>query len=177
MKLVPYQRSYLRQFIEWRNQPLSVRHNPLRKMNHEDIPRMLESEGSDFADLRKFTSYRWFVLCETEPVGTVSLKNISHSMGYGEIGYGIAEAHHGRGIATAAVSLFIAKIFHETPLRKLIALVHVENRASRRVLAKLGFRQEGLLVEHYVIQNQPVDEVIYGLLKHEWNSSHAGEQL
>jgi ribosomal-protein-alanine N-acetyltransferase len=92
-------------------------------------------------------------------------------MGYGEIGYGIAEAHHGRGVGTAAVSLLIAKIFRETPLRKLIALVHVENHASRRVLAKLAFRQEGLLVEHYVIQNHPVDEVFYGLLKREWNSS------
>lgn len=168
MELVPYQPAYLSHFIEWRNQPRSVRHNPLQSMTHEEIARMVEGEGSDLTDLRKFQSYRWFVNWENEPVGTVSLKNISHSMAYGEIGYGIGEAQQGKGMATSAVSLLIAKVFRETALRKLIALVHVENRPSCRVLTKLGFRQEGLLREHYLIQNRPVDEVLYGLLKHEW---------
>jgi ribosomal-protein-alanine N-acetyltransferase len=173
MKLVPYQPAYLHHFIEWRNQPLSLRHNPLQNMTEEEIARMLEREGSELADLRKFPSYRWFVSWEDELIGTLSLKNISHSMGYGEIGYAIAESHRGKGMATAAVGLLIAKIFRETPLRKLIAFVHAENHASCLVLKKLGFQQEGLLREHYVIQNRPADEVLFGLLQHEWNASVA----
>jgi len=46
--------------------------------------------------------------------------------------------------------------------------VHEENRASRRVLEKSGFVQEGLLREHYLINGQPVNEVLYGLLRQEW---------
>lgn len=173
MELVSYQPAYLNAFIEWRNQTLSIRHNPLQNMTGEEIARTLEKEGSELPDLRKFQSYRWFVKRENELVGTLSLKNISHSMGYAEIGYGIAESHQGKGMATAGVSLLIEKVFRETPLRKLIAFVHVENRASCRVLTKLGFQQEGLLREHYVIQGRPVDEALFGLLRHEWSSSHA----
>ena len=166
--LVPYQPEYLPLFVEWRTQPLSLRHNPLPALSREEIAQMLESQGSDLAVLQKFQSYRWFVLWQKRPVGSVSLKNISHSMGYAEIGYGIADAYHGKGLATAAISRLIDKVFSETPLRKLIALVHVDNSASRRVLTKLGFREEGLLCEHYVIQGRPVDEIFYGLLKREW---------
>ena len=170
MKLVPYDPSYLPLFIEWRNQPLSVRHNPLEPRSTEEIGQGLAGEGSSFAVLARFANYRWFVTTDKEPVGTVSLKNISHSMGYAEIGYGIGQRHHGKGIATSAVALLVEKVFRETGLRKLIAYVHVENEASRRVLQKLGFREEGLLREHYLIQGRPVDEVLYGLLKLEWES-------
>jgi ribosomal-protein-alanine N-acetyltransferase len=170
MKLVPYEQLFLAAFIAWRNQPLSVRHNPLQAMSDEEITRMLQTEGTDLSLLEKYESYRWFIKVNEEVVGTVSLKNISHSMSYGEIGYGLSESHRGKGITTAAVKLLIDKIFTETPLRRLIAYVHEENQASRRVLEKLGFQEEGLLREHYVIDGTPVNEVLYALLKREWIS-------
>ncbi len=168
IKLLPYQPQFLESFLAWRNQPLSVRHNPLKAMTNAEIAKMLESEGCDLVHLKKYETYRWFIGFGEEVVGSVSLKNISHSMGYAEIGYGIAEKHHGQGIATAAVKLLVNKVFTETVLRKLMALVHDTNHASRRVLEKLGFQQEGLLREHYVIKGQPVDEILYSVLKREW---------
>jgi ribosomal-protein-alanine N-acetyltransferase len=92
-------------------------------------------------------------------------------MGYGEIGYGFAESHHGKGIATAAVRLLVEKIFRETNLRKLLAYVHEENIASCRVLEKVGFQEEGLLRDHYLILGNPVNEILYGLLKQEWTGA------
>jgi len=171
VKLLPYEPAFLQLFIEWRNQPLSVRHNPLKEMTEDEIAKMLETEGNNLSDLRKFESYRWFVAANGEVVGSVSLKNISHSMGYGEIGYGLAESHHGKGIATAAVRLLVEKIFREPNLRKLLAYVHEENIASCRVLEKVGFQEEGLLREHYLILGNPVNEILYGLLKQEWTGA------
>jgi RimJ/RimL family protein N-acetyltransferase len=171
MKLVPYQSSFLDAFLAWRSEPLSVRHNPLQPMTKLDIAKMLESAGSDLSDLRNHETYRWFVVLEAAIVGSVSLKNISHSMGYAEIGYGIAEQHQRRGIATAAVEQLVAKVFTETRLRKLVALVHDQNRASCRVLEKLGFGREGLLREHYIINGNAENEVLYGLLKSEWQAA------
>src|SRR5215469_4847594 len=168
MELLPYQPAFLQHFIEWRNQPLSLRHNPLKEMSEDELAKVLEMEGTALSDLKKFESYRWFISVEREIVGAVSLKNISHSMGYAEIGYGVAASHHGRGIATAAVRLLVEKIFRETDLRRLLAYVHEENIASCRVLEKLGFQEEGLLREHYVILGSPVNEILYGLLKREW---------
>lgn len=171
IKLLPYEPAFLEPFIEWRSQPLSVRHNPLKAMFAEEVKQMLSSQGTELGQLRAYESYRWFISVDSQIVGAVSLKNISHSMGYGEIGYGVSESHHGKGIATAAVKLLVEKIFRETALRRLLAYVHEENIASRRVLEKLSFQEEGLLREHYVINGVPVNEVLYGLLKSEWASS------
>src|SRR5262245_27810129 len=168
IELLPYQPSFLQAFIEWRNQPLSVRFNPLKAMSCDEIVKKLEGEGTDLTHLEKHESFCWFVSAAGEVVGAVSLKNISHSMSYGEIGYSIAVSHHGKGIATAAVRLLVNKIFAESKLRKLIAYVHEDNHVSRRVLEKLGFQQEGLLRDHYVINGAPVNEALYGLLKREW---------
>ena len=168
MHLIPYQPSFLDSFIEWRTQPLAIRHNPLQAMAKEDIAKMLESEGSDLSELRKYETYRWFVECDGATVGSVGLKNISHTMGYAEIGYGIGEVHQGRGIATLAVGLLVQMCFRESSLRKLLAYVHDKNLASCKVLQKLGFRQEGLLREHYLINGVPENELLFGLLKHEW---------
>jgi ribosomal-protein-alanine N-acetyltransferase len=52
----------------------------------------------------------------------------------------------------------------------LLAYVHEENVASCRVLEKLGFQEEGLLREHYVINGAAANEILYGLLKREWVS-------
>jgi RimJ/RimL family protein N-acetyltransferase len=172
LNLIAYQPSFLDLFIEWRTQPLSVRHNPLKAMNTKEIEAMLESEGFDLCDLAKHESYRWFIQCEDEVVGSVSLKNISHMMSYAEIGYGVAEHRQGAGIATAAVNELVKKCFSESPLRKLLAYVHDENIASCRVLEKVGFAREGTLREHYLINGVPEDEVLFGLLKHDWERRH-----
>jgi RimJ/RimL family protein N-acetyltransferase len=167
--LVPYQPDFLEPFLEWRAQAASVRHNPLRKMTPEETKAILESQGTVLSDLKKYEEYRWFVEYAGKPIGSVSLKNISHSMKYAEIGYGISEAYHRRGIATHAVKLMIEKVFRETDLRKLIAYVHDKNAASCRVLEKLGFQREGFLREHFIINGSPENEILFALLKHEWS--------
>lgn len=171
IKLLPYEESFLEAFIEWRNQPLSVRYNPLKTMSADKIANMLRAEGTDLSHLGKYESFRWFIALEGQVIGALALKNISHSMGYGELGYGMAESHQGRGIATTAIRLLVDKIFAESTLRRLIAYVHEENQGSRRVLEKLGFQEEGLLREHYIVNGAPVNEVLYGLLKREWVSA------
>lgn len=82
-----------------------------------------------------------------------------------EIGYDVSQELQGKGIGTAALKLFVDKIFSSTPLRRLMAYVAVDNIASRRILEKVGFKQEGLLREHYLINGIPTDEVVYGLLR------------
>jgi [ribosomal protein S5]-alanine N-acetyltransferase len=169
INLVPYEPSFLNSFIEWRIQPLSVRHNPLKVMTREEIEAMLESEGCNLYDLKKHESYRWFIRRGDAVVGSVSLKNISHTMSYAEIGYGVGEHSQHKGIATVAVNDLVKKCFCESPLRKLLAYVHDKNVASCRVLEKVGFTREGTLREHYIINGVPENEILFGLLKHEWD--------
>lgn len=63
----------------------------------------------------------------------------------GYIGYWVDSTRAGGGVATAAVALAVDHCFSGVGLHRVEATVRPENAASRRVLAKLGFREEGLL--------------------------------
>jgi [ribosomal protein S5]-alanine N-acetyltransferase len=169
IRLVPYHPSFLDPFITWRQQPSALKFNPLKKMSREEAGKVLSSEGYELTDLTRFENFRWFVEAEGEVVGNVSLKNINTTMYYADIGYGVSETHQGKGIATEAVRLVIQKIFSETKLRKIMAYVQELNVPSCHVLEKLGFKREGLLREHYIINGRPENEVLFGLLKKEWS--------
>ncbi len=168
IRLIPYRPEFLDLFIAWRNEAHSVRHNPLTPVTRAETARQRLAEGSELSNLRKYEAYRWFIEAGNDVVGSVSIKNISHMMAYGEIGYGVAESHQGRGIATMAVAALVDKAFNESPLRKLVAYVHDQNLPSCRVLEKLGFQREGFLREHYIINGSPENEILFGLLKREW---------
>jgi ribosomal-protein-alanine N-acetyltransferase len=60
------------------------------------------------------------------------------------VGYWVARPVTGGGVATAAVALAVDHCFASAGLHRLEATVRPENVRSRRVLGKLGFRDEGL---------------------------------
>lgn len=60
-----------------------------------------------------------------------------------EVGYSVVEAFQRRGLATEAVAALIEWAFRSARVARVIAHAHPEPRASRRVLAKLGFARRG----------------------------------
>jgi RimJ/RimL family protein N-acetyltransferase len=60
-----------------------------------------------------------------------------------EIGYWLPGRHHGHGVASTAVPAAAAAYANAFPDRQLIAECHPDNAASRRVLARAGFRPAG----------------------------------
>jgi RimJ/RimL family protein N-acetyltransferase len=60
-----------------------------------------------------------------------------------EVGYRLARPSWGRGIATEVASALVGHAFAALGLPRLVAVVYADNRASRRVLDKLGFVHEG----------------------------------
>lgn len=60
-----------------------------------------------------------------------------------EIGYSILPQYQGRGYATEAVAGLLAWVFSYSEVTRAIAETSLENRASIRVLAKLGFDYTG----------------------------------
>jgi ribosomal-protein-alanine N-acetyltransferase len=62
----------------------------------------------------------------------------------GYVGYWCDRELTGSGVTTAAVALAVDHCFGTVGLHRLEATVRPENLASRRVLEKLGFREEGL---------------------------------
>jgi ribosomal-protein-alanine N-acetyltransferase len=151
----------------WRQEPTVRRHNPLDDLTLPELRERLTHGSGDLAN-RRVPAYRWMVEENGAPIGHVSLSNVSWAMGYGEIGYTLAEASQGRGIGTQAVTLLVERIFAGSRLARVQAFVSTENTASWRLLERLGFTREGTLRQHYVIAGRRVDEYVYGLLRTEW---------
>jgi RimJ/RimL family protein N-acetyltransferase len=73
--------------------------------------------------------------------------------GHREIGYVVAREHWGRGIATAALELYL----EIEPVRPLYAYVAAPNLASQRILEKNGFARVGT-------EQQDVEMAIFRLM-------------
>jgi [ribosomal protein S5]-alanine N-acetyltransferase len=60
-----------------------------------------------------------------------------------ELGFEIAEARRGRGLATAATQAMLAEAFADDRVTEVIAHTLAERNASNRVLEKAGFQYRG----------------------------------
>lgn len=60
------------------------------------------------------------------------------------LGYAFGSAYWGRGYATEAAAAVVAEAFGTLEMQRLVAITREANFGSRRVLAKLGFREHGL---------------------------------
>lgn len=98
-------------------------------------------------------------------IGRANLKDIDMREGTTEIGYRIALAHVGRGVATRALRDLMRLAYEQWQLKKLFALVSAANPASGRVLEKAGFVQRGLHPKQSEINGQMLDRYCYEHLR------------
>ena len=64
-----------------------------------------------------------------------------------EVGYEIAAARRGRGLATAATNAMVAEALADDRVTKVVANTLPERNASTRVLEKVGFTYEAAAAE------------------------------
>lgn len=81
----------------------------------------------------------------------------------GYVGYWCDQRLTGRGVTTAAVALAVDHCFGPVGLHRLEATVRPENAASRRVLEKLGFREEGLFRRYLDVAGAWRDHLCFAL--------------
>jgi len=81
----------------------------------------------------------WLIVMKDENIGAgmLGFKGFPDANGSTEIGYGIDEAHQGKGYMREAVQALIDWAFTH-PFCNVITASEVENPASRRLLEKLG---------------------------------------
>jgi RimJ/RimL family protein N-acetyltransferase len=82
-----------------------------------------------------------------------------------ELGYWLAQPYWGRGITTGAVRAVTEWAFDTWQLNRVWAGVFAWNPESARVLEKAGYALEGRLKHSAVKDGEPVDELIYAVVR------------
>jgi ribosomal-protein-alanine N-acetyltransferase len=99
-------------------------------------------------------------------VGQLTIGNIVRgSLNAGYAGYWIDERVAGRGLMPTALALAVDHCFVVVGLHRVEANVRPENVASRRVVEKLGFRDEGLRRRYLHIAGGYRDHICYSIVR------------
>jgi RimJ/RimL family protein N-acetyltransferase len=101
-------------------------------------------------------------------VGGCRIEIRSAASGSGDIGYVLAPGVWGQGYATEATRALLTFGFQSLALHRIWATCDVENRASMRVLEKLGMEQEGLLRQNVRRKGEWRDSYLYAILEPDW---------
>lgn len=95
-------------------------------------------------------------------IGTAMLFNFDHQANKAEIGYVFHKDYWGKGYGTQVISLISDFAFKSLKLHKLHGQVVHPNIGSARILEKNDFKLEGRLIDHYFIDNDYYDALLYG---------------
>ena len=139
-------------------------HEPLADL--EAARRYLADIDAGFAERRLL---QWAVTEPTEDrlIGTVTLCRISEANRRCEVGFMLARSHWGRGIASEAVHRVIHFALDDLGMHRIEADIDPRNRASERLLSRLGFRREGHLRDRWFTYGAFSDSALYGLIRGE----------
>ena len=114
-------------------------------------------------------SFGVFLRETDELIGTLVLFGIVRgAFQEARIGYMLAERHSGKGHATEAVELALPYAFQALELHRLETSVQLDNPASMRVLAKAGFREEGVSLGWVNVADEWADCKRFALTREEW---------
>lgn len=100
-----------------------------------------------------------------EPVGVTGC--VDRGDGVAEVGFLLASAFHGKGYGIESLRALCRFAFADAGFRKLTATVTAGNAASKAVLQRAGFVQEGTLRESYFLADRWQDDWLFGLLQRE----------
>ena len=99
-----------------------------------------------------------------EFLGCVMAFGIETDEGKAELGYMVAPAARGRGVATEALRLLTDWGFTERGLFRLELLISVDNTASIRVAERAGYVREGVLRSLFVKDGRREDHELWSCL-------------
>jgi len=113
-------------------------------------------------------------LADGEPlVGAALLWGVDPHNRTAHIGISLRPAFRGRGLAVDAVGVLCAYGFSIRGLHRLSIEALSDNGAMMRVAERAGFIREGVLREAAWVDGEFLNEVVLGLLAHEWRASRS----
>jgi [ribosomal protein S5]-alanine N-acetyltransferase len=120
------------------------------------------------ADARQGEALPFVILLGGVFAGQVNVAGVVRgSMNSAHIGYWVDERVAGRGVMPTAVALVTDHCFGPVGLHRIEVNIRPENTASRRVVEKLGFRDEGIRQRYLHIAGEWRDHMTFALVREE----------
>lgn len=121
-------------------------------------------------ETRLDSAYVFFVLRESDDalIGGCTLSNVRRGVTQCcTLGYWIGETFARQGYMTSALKTLIPFVFRTLGLHRIEAACLTDNEASKSLLGRVGFRQEGLARRYLLINGTWADHLLFALLKEE----------
>jgi ribosomal-protein-alanine N-acetyltransferase len=103
-------------------------------------------------------------------IGTCTLAALDATHRRAELGYAQKRSCWGQGYMAEALPVLLQCAFEQLGLRRITADVDPRNGRSIRSLERLGFQREGYLRQHYCVNGEVQDGVLFGLLRSEFTA-------
>src|SRR5215207_1376239 len=157
----------------------------LEEANRDHLARWMPwAAGQDLAGTERFIAeaeeqlarddgFQAIVAPEGEIIGVAGFHAIDWINRNTSLGYWLAEDAQGKGTMTAVVRALLDHAFYEWELHRVEIHCAPENRRSRAIPERFGFREEARLRETELVGGRYLDSVVYGLLESGWGVGDA----
>jgi ribosomal-protein-alanine N-acetyltransferase len=137
-----------------------------------DPERPAHQIDEDAGRFEREESFRFAIVLNAtgRQIGNCTLFSLHRQNRRAEIGYALARSHWGHGYMHEALQALLGFAFKDLDLHRLEADIDPRNGASAAALVRLGFQEEGLLRERWIVAGEVSDSQLYGLLRREWQS-------
>ncbi len=116
------------------------------------------------------TAFQFGLFVDGQVVGEINLNNVIRgAMQSATIGYWIDRDRAGHAYVSEGVVLLFQYSFEQLGLHRVEICIVPRNHRSRRVVEKLGIRDEGVAERYLEINGAWEDHVRYGFTAEEWN--------
>lgn len=169
--LRPFASSDAETFARYRSDPDVARYQGW------DTPFTLQQAGLFIAAMQETQPGlpgRWYQIAIEQKrdgslIGDCAFLILAEDPRQAEIGFSIARAYQGQGIATEAVTCLLGCLFDFYDLHRVRANCDPENTGSMKVLTKVGMRHEGRFVDSLWFKGRWASEDWFAVLREEWD--------
>jgi ribosomal-protein-alanine N-acetyltransferase len=102
-------------------------------------------------------------------IGNIKFEIVDRKAKVSDLGLLIGNKNYwGKGVGSEACKLGITYLFEQLGLRKIYLAVYENNPSAKKLYENAGFKLEGTLRKHVLVNNEYYDKYLMGLFKEEF---------
>lgn len=153
--VVDQNRAHLREWLPWVDSTTSA----------ENELAFIQRSLAQLADDNGFQAGIWY---KGKLAGSIGFHYIDKYDRKTEIGYWLSASMQGKGLMTKACKAMINYAFAKYRLNRIEIHCATENKRSRAIPERLGFKQDAIMRETAWLYDHFEDHVVYSMLAREW---------